>query len=52
MIYKDPVSAAKKINEIFDNPGEWWLCDKVQGVRKEFCYRFAYARKDLSPCRK
>ena len=46
ILYKDPVSAAEKVNEIFDNPGEWWLSDKVQGARKEFCSRFAYARKD------
>jgi putative transferase (TIGR04331 family) len=46
ILYKDPISAAKKVNEIFDNPGEWWLSDKVQGARKEFCDRFAYARKD------
>ena len=46
ILYKDPVSAAEKVNEIFDNPGEWWLSNEVQGVRKKFCDRFAYARKD------
>jgi putative transferase (TIGR04331 family) len=46
ILYKDPVSAARKVNEIFDNPEVWWLSDKVQDVRKEFCSRFAYARRD------
>jgi len=46
ILYSDPVSAAEKANEIFDNPLEWWLSDKVQDVRKEFCSRFAYARRD------
>lgn len=46
ILYKDPVSAAEKVNEIFEDPGEWWLSDKVQGARKEFCDRFAYARRD------
>jgi putative transferase (TIGR04331 family) len=46
ILYKDPVSAAEKVNEIYDNPGEWWLSDKVQNVRMAFCDRFAYARKD------
>jgi len=46
ILYKDPVGAAEKINEIFDNSGEWWLSSKVQDARKGFCDRFAYARKD------
>jgi putative transferase (TIGR04331 family) len=46
ILYKDPVSAAEKVKEIFDNPGEWWLSDKVQNARMKFCDRFAYARKD------
>ena len=46
ILYKDPVSAAEKVNEIFDDPMEWWHSNTVQNVRKEFCGRFAYARKD------
>jgi putative transferase (TIGR04331 family) len=46
ILYKDPASAAEKVNEIFDNPGEWWLSNRVQDAREEFCDRFAYARKD------
>jgi putative transferase (TIGR04331 family) len=46
ILYKDPISAAKKVNEIFDNPMEWWCSNTVQKARKVFCDRFAYARKD------
>ena len=46
ILYKDPVSAARKVNEIFDDPEEWWHSNTVQNARKEFCDRFAYARKD------
>jgi len=46
ILYKDPVSAARKVNEIFDDPEVWWLSDGVQDARKKFCDRFAYARKD------
>ena len=46
ILYKDPVSAAEKVNEIFDDPMEWWHSNTVQNARKEFCDRFAYARKD------
>jgi len=46
ILYKDPLSAAEKVDEIFDNPREWWLSNKVQNARKEFCDRFAYARRD------
>jgi len=46
ILYKDPVSAAEKVNEIFDDPMQWWHSNTVQNARKEFCDRFAYARKD------
>jgi putative transferase (TIGR04331 family) len=46
ILYKGPVSAARKVNEIFDDPMEWWHSNTVQNARKEFCDRFAYARKD------
>ncbi len=46
ILYKDPISAAEKVNEIFDNPKEWWHSNTVQNARKVFCGRFAYARKD------
>jgi len=46
ILYKDPISAAEKVNEIFDDPMEWWHSNTVQSARKEFCDRFAYTRKD------
>ena len=46
ILYKDPLSAAEKVNGIFDNPKEWWHSNTVQNARNEFCDRFAYARKD------
>ena len=46
ILFKNPLSAAKKLSEIFDNPMEWWLEDSVQKARIEFCNRYAYTRKD------
>ena len=46
ILYKAPFNAAEKVNEIYDNPGKWWLSDNVQNARMKFCDRFAYARKD------
>jgi len=46
ILYKNPEDAARKVNEIFDGPMEWWHSNTVQNARKEFCDRFAYARKD------
>jgi len=46
ILYKNPEGAARKVNEIFENPKEWWHSNTVQNARKVFCDRFAYARKD------
>ena len=46
ILYKDPLSAAEKVNGIFDNPKEWWHSNTVQNARNEFCDRFAYSRND------
>jgi putative transferase (TIGR04331 family) len=46
ILYKDPESAAEKVNEIYDDALGWWLSSKVQRVRNEFCSRYAYAHKD------
>lgn len=45
ILYKDPLSAANKINEVFTDTMGWWLSDKVQEARVEFCEHLAYARK-------
>lgn len=46
ILYKDPISAAKKVNEIFDDPMNWWLKEEVQNARSVFCERFAYTKKN------
>ena len=34
-------SAANKVNEIYEDPMSWWMSDKIQEAREQFCYRFA-----------
>ena len=37
ILYHNPESCADKLNDIKYNPIEWWLNDKVQSVKNEFC---------------
>jgi len=46
ILFKDPLSAARKASEIFDNPKAWWLTDSVQKARIEFCRKYAYTAED------
>lgn len=46
ILYRCPLDAAKKVNEIFFHPKDWWLSQEVQDARLKFCEHFAYARKD------
>ncbi len=46
ILFKNPLSAAKKVKEIFNDPIKWWLSNDVQKARLEFCNQYAYARKD------
>ncbi|MBF0479361.1 MAG: hypothetical protein HQL26_07745 [Candidatus Omnitrophica bacterium] len=46
ILFKDPLSAALKIQEVFHDPKQWWLTEKVQMARKEFCDRFALVKND------
>lgn len=46
ILYKDPQTAAVKVNEICHNPFKWWLSETVQQVRREFCERFALSSCD------
>ncbi|UCD54949.1 MAG: hypothetical protein JSV93_05385 [Candidatus Omnitrophota bacterium] len=46
IVFKDPLSAAEKVKEIFNDPMNWWQSDGVQKARFEFCKRFAYAEKN------
>jgi putative transferase (TIGR04331 family) len=34
-------SAARKVNEIYEDPMSWWLSLEIQEVRSRFCDRFA-----------
>jgi len=46
ILFKDPLSAARKVSEIFDNPKAWWLTPGVQKARIEFCSKYAYTAED------
>ena len=46
ILFKDPLSAAEKVREIFNDPMAWWLNDNIQKARLKFCNRYAYARKN------
>jgi len=46
ILYYDASRAARKVNEIFNDPMKWWRDEKVQSARLKFCDRFASARKD------
>lgn len=46
IVYKDPLSAAIKVNEIIDNPMDWWGSSKVQDAVCRFCKRYAYTKRD------
>jgi len=43
ILYYNPADAAKKVNEIANEPEIWWANGIVQSARKEFCDRFAWA---------
>jgi putative transferase (TIGR04331 family) len=49
IIHLTPESAAKKVNEVWDNIGEWWSSDRVQEAVKEFCEK--YARSSNTPAK-
>jgi putative transferase (TIGR04331 family) len=49
IIHLTPESAAKQVNEIWDNIGVWWSNGRVQEARKEFCKK--YARISKTPAR-
>ncbi|MDO8603560.1 MAG: LIC12162 family protein [Candidatus Omnitrophota bacterium] len=46
ILFKDPLSAAKKAKDVFASPLDWWLKNDIQNARLEFCRQYAYARKD------
>ena len=41
IFHDNPRSAAKKVNEIYQDPITWWFSEEIQGAKNRFCYRFA-----------
>ena len=41
ILFYSPEKAAIQVNKVFNNVDEWWLSDKVQLVRKNFCEQYA-----------
>ena len=41
IIHLTPESAAKKVNEIWDDVESWWRSPEIQTARKEFVFQFA-----------
>lgn len=41
ILHDTPVSAAKKVNEIYEDPMSWWQQTDIQEAKNEFCYQFA-----------
>ncbi len=42
ILYNSPEEAARKVNEINDNPLGWWRDSKIQKARDLFCKEFAF----------
>ena len=47
ILHKDPISAAKFINELGDNISKWWLSSEIQEERQKFLKGWAL-KKDLN----
>jgi putative transferase (TIGR04331 family) len=45
IIHLTPESAAKKVNEVWDNIDEWWSGEEVQEARGAFCQKYAVISK-------
>jgi putative transferase (TIGR04331 family) len=46
ILFNNPKDAAYKINQVFDNPKEWWQSTKVQKARLSFCDQFALSSEN------
>jgi putative transferase (TIGR04331 family) len=46
ILYRTPEEAARKLQEVFDNPSKWWSGKEVQRARCEFLDVFGYTEKD------
>ena len=41
VLHDPPESAAKLVNEIYEDPISWWSSPDIQEVREKFCHQFA-----------
>jgi putative transferase (TIGR04331 family) len=41
ILHDTPESAAKLVNEIYEDPISWWSSPDIQEVREKFCHQFA-----------
>ena len=48
ILYYDPLSCAKKINEISIDPMKWWMSEDIQKARSNFSNNFCNVSEDLS----
>ena len=46
IFHDNPESAAKKVNEVYEDPMSWWLSSEVQEPKNRFCHRFARTSED------
>ena len=46
ILYDSPEQAALKLNQIYNDPNEWWFSSSVQNARKIFINRFALTDKN------
>ncbi len=42
ILHYTPESAAELLNRIYQDPAEWWMQDKIQTVKDNFCEHYAY----------
>jgi putative transferase (TIGR04331 family) len=47
ILHYDAESLAKKVEEIYQNPKEWWMTEAVQRAKNEFCSEFANIDGDV-----
>ena len=45
ILHLNPESAAIKVNEVWNNPSDWWNSDCIQEARLKFCEQFSASRK-------
>lgn len=50
ILWDSPEAAAKKVEEVYENPWAWWGSEQVQEIRKRFVDRYALAREDWVEC--